>query len=253
MLILGAMWISSAPSVVLMRRTDPNAQLPVEKDLYGRAVVVSEPLHIDLDLAHLKQAIIEQEHEEEEIELREKTAHDRGDTPDEDSDDEEPLPKETRPPSMWNHTLDFLWRHTIYLFGVWIVICIVESDRIQSDPSLNQFAILFEIISGYSGCGISIGTLTLYSMLLTLHVGYPTVTSSLSGALSNFSKFLIATCILLGRHRGLPHSVDKSVQLPGEGEEFFAQGSPAVGKAHRPLEEEDAEQSSLSESSSLSE
>jgi len=117
-----------------------------------------------------------------------------------------------------------MWRHSLYLFLVWVIICIIEGDRIITDPNLSQFNIFFEIISGYSGCGISIG--------------YPNVNYDLAGVLNPFSRFLIATCIILGRHRGLPHSIDKSVQLPTGEDGHYAKQDRRETKKQREIERE---------------
>ena len=153
------MWISSAPSVVFMRRSDPNAQLPAErfeKDIAGNLLMKSEPMQFNVSLTRLKERIRQHEKEQQEMEKAERESG-RLRFSDEDDEEEAKRKQRTSPPSIWHHTLDFMWRHTIYLFFVWIIICIVEGDRIITDPNLSQFNIFFEIISGYSGCGISIG------------------------------------------------------------------------------------------------
>jgi len=164
-MMLGAMWISSAPSVVFMRLSDPNAQLPAErfeKDIAGNLLIKSEPMKFNVSLTRLKERIRQNEKDEQEIERAERESgrlrfSDEDEEEDDDEEEEAKRKQRTSPPSIWHHTLDFMWRHTLYLFFVWIVICLVEGDRIITDPNLSQFNIFFEIISGYSGCGISIG------------------------------------------------------------------------------------------------
>ena len=162
MLMLGAMWVSGAPSVVLMRRSNPNARVvvPVTRDLAGREVLDSAPIKVDLSWNKIKQRVLEQKAREEELQKQDEERRSAKGFPNKNNeilDAELEEEEESSKPSMWTHTLDFLWRHTIYLFFVWLIICIIEGDRIQTDPNLSQFNILFEIIAGYSGCGISIG------------------------------------------------------------------------------------------------
>jgi len=161
-LMLGAMWVSGAPSVVLMRRSNPNARVvvPVTRDLAGREVLDSAPIKVDLSWNKIKQRVLEQKAREEELQKQDEERRSAKGFPNKNNeilDAELEEEEESSKPSMWTHTLDFLWRHTIYLFFVWLIICIIEGDRIQTDPNLSQFNILFEIIAGYSGCGISIG------------------------------------------------------------------------------------------------
>jgi len=160
--MLGAMWVSGAPSVVLMRRSNPNARVvvPVTRDLAGREVLDSAPIKVDLSWNKIKQRVLEQKAREEELQKQDEERRSAKGFPNKNNeilDAELEEEEESSKPSMWTHTLDFLWRHTIYLFFVWLIICIIEGDRIQTDPNLSQFNILFEIIAGYSGCGISIG------------------------------------------------------------------------------------------------
>ena len=49
-----------------------------------------------------------------------------------------------------------------------------------------------------------------------LSLGYPTVTTSLSGEFTVFSKLVICVMMLRGRHRGLPYKLDRAIVLPGE-------------------------------------
>jgi hypothetical protein len=70
----------------------------------------------------------------------------------------------------------------------------------KTDPSFTVFRVLFEIISAYGTVGLSLG--------------YPTVLTSFSTVWTTQSKLVLCAIMMLGRHRGLPDSVDRAVQLP---------------------------------------
>ncbi|KAL6041842.1 low affinity potassium transporter [Balamuthia mandrillaris] len=94
-----------------------------------------------------------------------------------------------------------LW-DLFWVFLAWISICISESDRLNAinyDQNFTFMKILFEVTSAYGTVGMSLG--------------YPGLLSSFSGALNTFSKWMIMFVMLMGRHRGLPDSVDKVVSL----------------------------------------
>ncbi|KAL6068497.1 low affinity potassium transporter [Balamuthia mandrillaris] len=93
-----------------------------------------------------------------------------------------------------------------WVFFSWVTICIAESDRLNAnfdeedyDPNFTFMKVLFEVASAYGTVGLSLG--------------YPGLISSFSGTLSTFSKLMITFVMLMGRHRGLPDSVDKVVSL----------------------------------------
>lgn len=50
-----------------------------------------------------------------------------------------------------------------------------------------------------------------------LSLGYPTVSTSLSGEFTVFSKLVICVVMIRGRHRGLPYKLDRAIVLPGDG------------------------------------
>lgn len=87
--------------------------------------------------------------------------------------------------------------------GVFFIV-IAESDRVadNADPAFSVFAILFEVVSSYGNVGLSLG--------------YPTVSTSLSGKFSTISKVIICAMMVRGRHRGLPYALDQAIMLPGE-------------------------------------
>ncbi|KAG8770567.1 low affinity potassium transporter [Ceratobasidium sp. 428] len=89
-------------------------------------------------------------------------------------------------------------------FALWLV-CIIERAQIMN-PETNGwfdiFAIIFELTSAYGTVGLSLGI--------------PTANYSFSGALKPLSKLVIIAVMLRGRHRGLPHAIDRAVVLPRE-------------------------------------
>ncbi|GME36548.1 Potassium transporter [Neofusicoccum parvum] len=91
-----------------------------------------------------------------------------------------------------------------YLFLGVFCICIAEADRImdEADPAFQVFPIFFEVVSAYGNVGLSLG--------------YPTVLTSLSGQFTTFSKLVICAMMIRGRHRGLPYTLDRAIQLPND-------------------------------------
>ncbi|KAL1626341.1 hypothetical protein SLS56_006925 [Neofusicoccum ribis] len=91
-----------------------------------------------------------------------------------------------------------------YLFLGVFCICIAEADRImdEADPAFQVFPIFFEVVSAYGNVGLSLG--------------YPTVLTSLSGQFTMFSKLVICAMMIRGRHRGLPYTLDRAIQLPND-------------------------------------
>ncbi|OOO04334.1 cation transporter [Aspergillus oryzae] len=91
-----------------------------------------------------------------------------------------------------------------YIFLGIFCICVAESNRIMnpSEPGLTVFAIFFEAISAYANVGLSLG--------------YPGVSTSLSGQLSTFSKVVVCLLMIRGKNRGLPYQLDRAIRLPNE-------------------------------------
>ncbi|USP79607.1 hypothetical protein yc1106_06881 [Curvularia clavata] len=95
-------------------------------------------------------------------------------------------------------------------FDLWFIflgvfcICCAESKRVMSheDWAFSVFAILFEVVSAYCNVGISLG--------------YPTNLAALSGQFTVFSKLVICAMMVRGRHRGLPHGLDRTINLPND-------------------------------------
>ncbi|KAH8900548.1 TrkH-domain-containing protein [Thozetella sp. PMI_491] len=108
-----------------------------------------------------------------------------------------------------------LWWVALALF----LITLIETRHSLIDPvTYSVFNILFEIVSGYTNIGISIGL--------------PDQSYSFSGGMYTGSKIVMILVMLRGRHRGLPVALDRAVRLPG--------------KKLAEYEEEDAERRSLS-------
>ncbi|OJI99684.1 hypothetical protein ASPVEDRAFT_39063 [Aspergillus versicolor CBS 583.65] len=91
-----------------------------------------------------------------------------------------------------------------YIFLGIFCICIAESERIMdpAEPAFAVFPLFFEVVSAYGNVGMSLG--------------YPTVSTSLSGQFSTFSKLVICAMMIRGRHRCLPYQLDRAIVLPTE-------------------------------------
>ncbi|RVD86854.1 uncharacterized protein DFL_005108 [Arthrobotrys flagrans] len=95
-----------------------------------------------------------------------------------------------------SHDLWFL------ILGIWIIV-VIEAKRIEADPrNFSFFNICFEAVSGYGTVGVS--------------TGFPDANYSFAGEFKSLSKIVMCLIMLRGRHRGLPISLDKAVQLPGD-------------------------------------
>ncbi|KAF8608135.1 TrkH-domain-containing protein [Ceratobasidium sp. AG-I] len=127
----------------------------------------------------------------------------------ENKDEEEPNPS-GGPMHAWGSYLAWHARRQLSFdmwwlaFALWLV-CIIERAEIvnpESNGWFDIFAIIFELTSAYGTVGLS--------------VGLPTANYSFSGALKPLSKLVICVVMLRGRHRGLPHAIDRAVVLPRE-------------------------------------
>jgi len=107
---------------------------------------------------------------------------------------------EPRQNTLTNQSKRMFFRDTAVAFIIFTIICISEESRLREDPNYSIFAILFEVISAYGTVGLSIG--------------YGSLATSLSAVFHPFSKFCIIVLMILGRHRGLPLSLDRALQLP---------------------------------------
>ncbi|CAF3351545.1 unnamed protein product [Rotaria sp. Silwood1] len=88
------------------------------------------------------------------------------------------------------HTVSFIILTRTWLFFFIFLICAIEYRKLAPvDPHITIFKIVFEIISAFGTVGLTLG--------------YPDVSSSFATVLSPASKTIIATTMLMGRHRGL--------------------------------------------------
>ncbi|KAJ5180530.1 hypothetical protein N7492_003740 [Penicillium capsulatum] len=103
-----------------------------------------------------------------------------------------------------NHIQNQLSFDLWYIFLGCFCICVAESGKITdtSNPAFSVFSVLFEVVSAYGNVGLSLG--------------YPTVSTSLSGKFTVFSKLVICVMMIRGRHRGLPYKLDRAIVLPSE-------------------------------------
>lgn len=106
-----------------------------------------------------------------------------------------------------NHIQNQLSFDLWYIFLGCFCICVAEAGKIAdtSIPAFSVFSVLFEVVSAYGNVGLSLG--------------YPTVSTSLSGKFTIFSKLVICVMMIRGRHRGLPYKLDRAIVLPSERQE----------------------------------
>jgi hypothetical protein len=87
-----------------------------------------------------------------------------------------------------------------WLFIFVFLICSFDSYHMAPvDPNITVFRVIFEVISAFGGCGLSIG--------------YPTVTSSFATILTVPSKIILILTMCMGRHRGLLDSMKDQEQI----------------------------------------
>ncbi|KAG6360420.1 hypothetical protein INS49_011480 [Diaporthe citri] len=91
-----------------------------------------------------------------------------------------------------------IWAIAFSLF----LITLIETSHSIADPrSYSVFNFMFEIVSGYTNIGLSIGL--------------PDHSYSFSGGWYTGSKLVMIAMMIRGRHRGLPVALDHAVKLPG--------------------------------------
>ncbi|OCB85102.1 TrkH-domain-containing protein [Sanghuangporus baumii] len=152
----------------------------------------------------------------------------------EEDDEAEPNVEGTKPASVGRY---LAWHARRQLsFDMWwlglvlVLLCIIERGKIRDSNNFEWFTIfalsayrfsyrllllhfgvynpltsrnpVFEIISAYSGVGMSMGV--------------PYANFSFSGAFTPLSKLVMVIVMLRGRHRGLPVAIDRAVMLPFE-------------------------------------
>ena len=110
----------------------------------------------------------------------------------------------TRPPSLISQQVRGQLSHDVWWIALALfLITLIETHHSIEDPTTySVFAFLFEIVSGYTNIGISIGL--------------PDQSYSLSGGMYTGSKVIMILVMLRGRHRGLPVALDRAVRLPGK-------------------------------------
>ncbi|KZT50397.1 hypothetical protein CALCODRAFT_461759 [Calocera cornea HHB12733] len=123
--------------------------------------------------------------------------------------DDESLDEEDAPTGEWKSYIAWHIRKQL-AFDIWwvflamLVICITERSKIldPSNPAVDIFPIMFEVVSAYGTNGMSLGV--------------SDNNFSLSGSFTPLSKVVICLVMLRGRHRGLPVAIDRAVVLPWE-------------------------------------
>jgi Trk-type K+ transport system membrane component len=81
------------------------------------------------------------------------------------------------------------------------VFLVITAEASQIDLHETVFALIFEVVSAFGTCGLS--------------MGHPTAPISLSYRFKDITKIVLIVTMFAGRHRGLPASIDKSINLPG--------------------------------------
>ncbi|KUI58899.1 High-affinity potassium transport protein [Cytospora mali] len=116
-----------------------------------------------------------------------------------------------------------IWFIALALF----IITLIETSHSIEDPtSYSVFNFLFEIVSGYTNIGLS--------------VGVSGQSYSFCGGWYTGSKLIMVLMMLRGRHRGLPVALDHAVKLPGwdnvEKQEEDAEIRRSLGRSRVSLE-----------------
>lgn len=145
-----------------------------------------------------------------------------------------------------------IFNDALWVALAWVGLCLVERDAIVNNSSLfSPFTLLFEAVSAYGVVGLSTGASgnwrhTHYILFLLCLIN--AFLQSLSGDCRVLGKLIIIFLMLMGRHRGLPDSIDTAVQitLPRQRHESLSQKSGDSSKE----EEEDEEQGKETESES---
>lgn len=87
-----------------------------------------------------------------------------------------------------------------WLFLFIFLICAFDSYHMTPiDPNITVFRVIFEVISAFGGCGLS--------------MGYPGVTSSFATILTTPSKIILILTMCMGRHRGLLDSMKDQEEI----------------------------------------
>ncbi|UJR07295.1 hypothetical protein I4U23_011583 [Adineta vaga] len=87
-----------------------------------------------------------------------------------------------------------------WLFIFIFLICALEKSLvIPSNPRITVFRIIFEVISAFGGCGLS--------------MGFSSTSPGLATALSTSSKIILILVMCMGRHRGLLDSMKDQEEI----------------------------------------
>lgn len=83
-----------------------------------------------------------------------------------------------------------------------LIILFIEGDRVEKDPDVTIFSIMFEVVSAYGNVGLSLG--------------YTGTSTSLCTQFKPASKVILCALMIQGRHRGMPDPLDRAITVPGE-------------------------------------
>ncbi|KAH7020895.1 cation transport protein-domain-containing protein [Microdochium trichocladiopsis] len=110
----------------------------------------------------------------------------------------------TAPPSLVSQQVRGQLSHDVWWVALALfLVTLIETAHTLEDPvTFSVFNILFEIVSGYTNIGISIGL--------------PDQAYSMTGGMYTGSKIIMILVMLRGRHRGLPVALDRAVKLPAK-------------------------------------
>ncbi|KAF2639691.1 TrkH-domain-containing protein [Massarina eburnea CBS 473.64] len=108
------------------------------------------------------------------------------------------------PPSLLSQQVRGQLSHDVWYVSLALfLITLIETHHSITEPvTYSVFNFMFEILSGYTNIGISIGL--------------PDQSYSFSGGMYTGSKIIMILVMLRGRHRGLPVALDRAVRLPGK-------------------------------------
>ncbi|KAM7196046.1 Low-affinity potassium transport protein [Naviculisporaceae sp. PSN 640] len=88
-----------------------------------------------------------------------------------------------------------------YIFVGFFIVCISEGGKLMNNE-FSMFAVLFEIVSAYGTVGMSLG--------------WSGGNESLCSQFTVVGKLVLIGMMIRGRHRGLPHGLDRAILLPGD-------------------------------------
>ncbi len=94
--------------------------------------------------------------------------------------------------------------YDMFALGSCLVTIIFIESRGKTAQEYNIFYVVFEAISAYANIGLSMGSMN------------PDEAFSFCGSWHTCSKIILMYLMLRGRHRTLPVSIDRAVQLPEE-------------------------------------